>query len=396
MMGIFKMLFILLTGPLAITSMTVKAQETSPAPVEEEVLLYAAPGLYAVGRTWFLVNGETENPLIMVAWYPAVTSEADQAVDTLTIPDEYHFPNEATMETIGTWGSAVLHAVPDTSNAPYPLVIFSTGGGLSPNDYLYLLEHLASYGFIVATPFAPDSSVWASYVARPLLIPQQIDFAAELNTLDGSFKGLIDAQHVGIVGHSVGGYTALTAAGAQLDMHWFETWCAENRGMMMADYDCPQVLGHQEDMMALANIDTLPSDLWPSWRDPRVSAIVSQSIPAQVLGPAGLASVSIPVMIQFGSDDREVGSDWAGYQTYESVSSTTKAQVVFEWGNHMMFTGRPSVAPRGWATTRVHDLVNHFTTAFLLDILKGDQDAHQALLPDAANFANVTYSTTMQ
>jgi hypothetical protein len=40
---------------------------------------------------------------------------------------------------------------------------------------------------------------------------------------------------------------------------------------------------------------------------------------------------------------------------------------------------------------RAHDLINHFTTAFLLDVLKGDKDAHAALAPDAVSFPGITY-----
>jgi hypothetical protein len=33
---------------------------------------------------------------------------------------------------------------------------------------------------------------------------------------------------------------------------------------------------------------------------------------------------------------------------------------------------------------------------FLLDMLNGDQAAHAALLPEAGQFANVTYETTLE
>jgi hypothetical protein len=45
---------------------------------------------------------------------------------------------------------------------------------------------------------------------------------------------------------------------------------------------------------------------------------------------------------------------------------------------------------------RAHDLTNHFTTAFLLDVLKGDKEAHKALLPDAVKFPGIQYTTTMK
>ena len=49
-----------------------------------------------------------------------------------------------------------------------------------------------------------------------------------------------------------------------------------------------------------------------------------------------------------------------------------------------------------WDMDRAHDLTNHFTTAFLLDVLKGDKETHKALLPDAVKFPGIQYTTTMK
>jgi hypothetical protein len=49
-----------------------------------------------------------------------------------------------------------------------------------------------------------------------------------------------------------------------------------------------------------------------------------------------------------------------------------------------------------WDMDRAHDLINYYATAFLLDTLKGDQEAHTALLPDAVNFPGIEYITTMK
>jgi len=43
---------------------------------------------------------------------------------------------------------------------------------------------------------------------------------------------------------------------------------------------------------------------------------------------------------------------------------------------------------------RAEDLVNHFISAFLLDVLKGDRSAHKALLPEAVTFEEIQYTTT--
>ena len=383
---------------LCLTSRLVFAQDATP---EIQAPLYAARGPYAVGRTWFSVSNGTDKPLILVAWYPALKQEGSQASPTLTVPNEYDFPDVKVMEDSGNWGAALLNAMPDRSQAPFPLVIFSTGAFTTPMQYTNHEEHLASYGFVVVTAANPDEEFWASFVVRSMMIPHEIDFTENLNSQEGSFKGLIDTKHIGVVGHSLGGYTALAAGGAQFDLAGLETWCANHKSYVASDFAtdvaCPDLLGHKAEMLALANLDSMPSSVWPSWGDQRISAIVSQSAPGFVFGASGLASVTIPVMIQFGSNDSVVYPEWAGYQTFKSVSSTQKAQVVFENGNHVMFaTGGEQFEPTVWAVDRAQDLINHFTTAFLLDTLKDNQEAHKALLPDAESFPGITYTTIMK
>jgi hypothetical protein len=49
-----------------------------------------------------------------------------------------------------------------------------------------------------------------------------------------------------------------------------------------------------------------------------------------------------------------------------------------------------------WDRERSLDLIHYFSTAFLLDMLKGDKVAHEALLPDAVNFPGIEYTTTLK
>ena len=94
------------------------------------------------------------------------------------------------------------------------------------------------------------------------------------------------------------------------------------------------------------------------------------------------------------------------YPAYDAVSSAQKAQVVFLEAGHNMFDNECKAFPYMieidptllwacsdpvWDLSRAHDLINHFTTAFLLDVLKGDKDAHAALTPDAISFPGIAY-----
>jgi hypothetical protein len=116
-------------------------------------------------------------------------------------------------------------------------------------------------------------------------------------------------------------------------------------------------------------------------------------------------------MVMVGAKDSIISSDRPLYQpyVYENLGSPMKSLVVFEGANHMIFSDDCETAPwlidmglswvcsdTNWNMDRAHDLINHFTTAFLLDVLKGDKDAHKALLPDAVSFPGIEYKTTMQ
>lgn len=49
-----------------------------------------------------------------------------------------------------------------------------------------------------------------------------------------------------------------------------------------------------------------------------------------------------------------------------------------------------------WDKAQALDLIHHVSTAFLLAMLKGDQGAHNALLPDAVQFPGIEYRTTLR
>ena len=106
-----------------------------------------------------------------------------------------------------------------------------------------------------------------------------------------------------------------------------------------------------------------------------------------------IAAVTIPVMVQGGLLDSIVPLEWGTYLTYDNISSRQKAQVVFEGVGHVIFASNYD-GKSGELPTEA--LIFHFTTAFLLDVLKGNPDAHKALLPDAVKFVGIQYKTTLK
>jgi predicted dienelactone hydrolase len=128
----------------------------------------------------------------------------------------------------------------------YPVIVFSHGSTNVPIDYAFTMEDLASAGFVVAAPnhvnnsqddVRMDSANAAAVAAgfpppfacldgRPspcsrTQVPQNMadrvrDITAALNELPTELEGRVDLDRVGVLGHSRGTVTALTAAGGSI------------------------------------------------------------------------------------------------------------------------------------------------------------------------------------
>ena len=344
------------------------------------------------------------HPTQVVIWYPALnpTGETDDIVY-----DWYGLPLA---------GHAIQDAAPDVQEAPYPLVIFAHGLASSRLATPYLSEQLASRGFIVMSiDFADNQgtvdpiALYSLLFTRPQDISWEIDQAVSLTATGGKLEGVIDTERIAVVGHSLGGYTALAAGGAQIDLTWAQRHINEPRVCIKPPElgginACADTLDHQQALADLAGLDAVPDKLWPSWGDTRVDAIVGLAPAGELFGPDGVVGVTVPTMLMVGSMDRQVSPELSVDTAYEHLGSTDKALITFENADHMIYFWKCSDGPWAvdfgahwacsdpvWDMDRAHDLINHFTTAFLLDTLKGNNAAHAALAPDAVSFPGITY-----
>lgn len=107
----------------------------------------------------------------------------------------------------------------EAASGKFPLVVISHGSGGSPWVYRTLAKHLASHGFIVGIPEHPgnnrnDNSQDGTVVNlknRPRHLMQAIDYFVESEWC----ADRINPHAVAVIGHSMGGYTALAAAGGK-------------------------------------------------------------------------------------------------------------------------------------------------------------------------------------
>lgn len=362
---------------------------------------YGLRGPHPVGTREFTI-ADPVRPLTVTVWYPALNPNNENEVVTYRY-GLFERP-----------GRALLNAPPDGANGPYPLIVFSHGlGGLRLQSVTYT-EHLASYGFVVIAADHPGSAfadllsggrdgVVTSFALRPVEILREIAFVETLNAPGGALDGAVDMNRIGVTGHSFGGYTTFSAAGARLDLRPLKEACANASTDIIS---CGLV--QQAEVVARARgLSEVPAGLWPATTDSRIRAAVALAPSSGPLfGKEGLAALDIPLMVIVGTKDRATPPDENAIPMYEGVSSQQKALVLLENAGHYIYVDKctPIVIALGrfhqcsdlvWDMDRAHDLIDHFATAFFLATLKDDENAAKMLAESAVSITGVQYRSTI-
>lgn len=373
---------------------------------------YAKHGPFWVGYKSLVIGEGTEHPLAVSLWYPALNPQGVKEEITYAFTSKFT-GLEITVPTV-VYGRALQDATVDATAAPYPLVIFSHGFAASAPWYATLVEHYASYGFIVLAPDHTEhfdsewSEIWRSSIDRPRDIKQVLDFAEQMTAAGSEMAGQLDMQHVAVVGHSYGGYTALTMAGAQYDLAAFNARCAELPPDDPNMFLCAPLVPNEAKMAARAGLDPMPDGLWPSFGDPRVTAIIPMASDSYLFDKAGLAKITIPMMAIGGTADTGTPYEWGVRPAFDYASSTRKSLVTIAGAEHTLFNSPCTNTPwfketpfyvwgcfdPVWDRERGLDLIHHFSTAFLLAELKGDAEAAKVLAPANVTFPGIQYETT--
>ncbi|MET3211202.1 UNVERIFIED_CONTAM: putative dienelactone hydrolase [Paenibacillus sp. PvR008] len=136
----------------------------------------------------------------------------------VTVPMIVMYPTDAPEQT-DRLGPYSLEVARDAAplEGKFRLVLISHGTGGSPLVYRSLARHLARNGFIVGLLEHPfnnrnDNSLEGT-VQNLTYRPRHLRMAADWFFEDERFKGLLQPGGHSVIGHSMGGYTALAAAG---------------------------------------------------------------------------------------------------------------------------------------------------------------------------------------
>jgi predicted dienelactone hydrolase len=244
---------------------------------------------------------------------------------------------------------AVKDAPPEEKK--FPLTVISHGSGGTPLLYRTLARHLANNGFIVGIPEHPfnnrnDNSLAGTVenlVNRPKHVRSAVDWFFESKV----FSPFLKPDAVAIIGHSMGGYTALALAGG-----------------------IPTPLPREAGGKHVSHIDVNP--------DPRVKTLVLLAPAAAWFKTQGaLSKVAIPILMLVGEKDKHTPYERHARLVLDGVPDKTKIQCkIVENAGHFSFLSPfpqhmvkesfpPSQDPPGFDRARFHNTMNAEILNFL-------------------------------
>jgi predicted dienelactone hydrolase len=193
---------------------------------------------------------------------------------------------------------AASGAVP--APGPSPVVVISHGSGGAPLTHRGLALHLARAGFVVLAPEHAGNNRNDNSRANTAAILEQRprDLHAALAWVSSSdgLGSAADLRRVGVVGHSLGGYTALALAGGR-----------------------PRSFAHEALDAVARPVQVLP--------DPRVAAVVLLA-PATpwFMAEGALDEVRTPILMFTGELDRQTPAEHR-----ELIEARLAARGLLDW-----------------------------------------------------------------
>ncbi len=274
-----------LVASVFVSTESAQARPGGPAPAE--------PGPFTVGLVTTTMTDTARNgrTLPVDIWYPV---DAD---DTAGVANA---ELDLLLATLGL--DDVLDA-PAPADGEFPLVVFSHGSGGVRYQSYFLLQALASHGFVVAAPdHVGNTAIDAIFgTSDPRAIvarnrPRDVSFVIDQMLAQNADRTdpvapLVDGDRIAVAGHSFGGFTALASAGG------------------FGDYEA----------------------------DPRVDAIVPLAA-AAVLSNEEIAAIDVPTMLVSGTADITVPVAGSTERIWANLAARQAYRVDILDAGHNSFT----------------------------------------------------------
>ncbi|MEL7313365.1 MAG: alpha/beta fold hydrolase [Cyanobacteria bacterium J06559_3] len=230
--------------------------------------------------------------------------------------------------------------VPQQETQSTPVIVISHGVASNRQTFAYLAKHLASHGYGVVVVDHADTNTEKfarfltgldgppdphSLLYRPADISAVLDTLEQQSVEESNLRSL-NLDSVGVLGHSLGGYTALATAGATLQPQLWETVCSET----VAEQPLLNL-----SMLIQCRFDELPEDISLTVQDDRVQAVIAMNpLTSHLFGAEGMATLTVPTMLVAGTDDYFVPALPEQIEPFHWLTIAEKYLVIVENGTH--------------------------------------------------------------
>ena len=200
--------------------------------------------------------------------------------------------------------------LPISTDKPAPVIVVAPGLNTNWQNFTYIAEHLASYGFGVAAVNFPGTNARRvnavlngldtppkdnQWIEQPKIVTRLLDEMERKSQNEESWRGKLDLQRVGIIGQSLGGYTAMAIAGAKVDWQHLQKECRKIGSPERIDLNPALFWQCQSAANSSPNTDL---------RDRRiVAAIAINPVANPVFSQSGMSQFDSPLLIVAGDKD---------------------------------------------------------------------------------------------
>lgn len=234
----------------------------------------------------------------ITVWYPAAEGSEEKSLD------------------IGPLGEPMFYVGSAAPDAPFadarrrPVILFSHGFGGTARMMGWFTTVLAQQGFIVIAVDHPGNNGLDKMTVPGAIMfwdrPGDLQAALDKVAADPLIGAHLDLRRLGVAGFSAGGFTALAAAGARVDLKRFQAFCKDHPDDGICRPQKEFAVTQDEAAAALASPE-LGGEVAHagddhSIRGVRAAFAIAPAI-VQAFDPASLTSMTTPVSIILGEAD---------------------------------------------------------------------------------------------
>jgi predicted dienelactone hydrolase len=242
--------------------------------------------------------------------------------------------------------------LPQKLTKPAPIIVITPGLNSDFQSLRYVAEHLASHGFAIVGIDFPESDnkrmtdallgldtfpTPNAWMNQPKDVSLVLDTLAQKTKSDGNWQGKLDINNVGILGHSLGGYTAIATGGANVQWDDLLKECAKLNNPNQINLN-PALLWQCQGVTDSPPVKNL--------EDPRIKAVIAiNPVTNPAFGNEGINAISVPIIFIAGGADIFAPPLPEQIVPFSAVDKENKYLLLVKNGTHLSFSQNTDKLP---------------------------------------------------